>query len=61
MRVTQLRDELVNNFNDLKAGKINPKEAKEFANVAGKILSSAKLELSYNVSRNYDKKIDFLE
>lgn len=58
---TDLRNAMLEVFNDLKKGKIGIRESKERANVAGKILSSAKLQLEYNAYTKSDAKIDFLE
>jgi len=43
------------------SGLIGIREAKERANLAGKVLASAKLELEYNAYIKANKKIDFLE
>jgi hypothetical protein len=59
--VKQLRDELILTYENLKAGKMGIREAKEYANVCGKIMSSAKLELMYNVYVKSGNKIPFLE
>lgn len=62
MQVTELRNELVNIFEDLKAGRIDPKHAAELNNTAGKILSSAKAELAYHALRGTEcPVIAFLE
>ncbi|MCZ2339243.1 MAG: hypothetical protein LC127_13840 [Chitinophagales bacterium] len=59
--VKELRDELINSFNDLKSGKIKAKDAKELTNISGKILMSAKIELDYNKYLDRKEVIDFLE
>ena len=61
MNVKELRNELVQLFNELKEDKVDIKKAKEMTNTAGKILSSAKLELMYNQTTNQNKTIEFLE
>lgn len=59
--ITELRLDLMNVYSALKDGDIGLREAKERANVAGKILSSAKLQLEYNAYTKSDAKIPFLE
>lgn len=59
--VTTLRKRLVELYNDLELGRIKTSEAKELANVAGKILNAAKVELEYNALLGINKKIDFLD
>ena len=61
MKVKELRNELISVFNNLKKGEIKQSDAKEFANVAGKIISTAKLEIEYNKIMGTKSKIDFLE
>lgn len=56
-----LRTDLVNVYNELRNGTINKGTAKEIANVAGKILSSAKTQLDYNKWVKNESKIDFFE
>jgi len=59
--VKELRDELIDVFDELKNGKIGLREAKERTNTAGKILNSAKLELEYNAYTKTQRIIPFLE
>jgi hypothetical protein len=61
MNVKNLRDSLIESFEQLKSGKLKPKEAKELTNMAGKIILSAKTELDYNKYMKQDRKIDFLD
>lgn len=58
--VTALRNELADVFDQLKAGQIKPKEAGELANVAGKMINSAKVQLEYYALRKEAPTIDFL-
>ena len=58
--VKTLRDDLLETFDKLHDGKIGLGQAKELANVAGKVLSSAKLQLEYNKYSQSKSKIDFL-
>jgi len=61
MNVTELREQLVDVFNKLRAKEIGVSEAKELANVAGKIVSSAKTQLEYNRYCGSKNSIKFLE
>jgi len=58
---TQLRDELLVVFDQLQSGAIKPKDAKELANVAGKIINSAKVQLEYHALRKTTPDIPFLD
>ena len=55
-----VRKELSQVFQDLKDGKIDVKEAAEFANLAGKIINSAKVQIEYLAVTKQTQKIDFL-
>lgn len=57
----ELRIELSEMFNKLKAGEIHPKEAAEFANLAGKMISSAKVQVAYYDLRGETPSIGFLD
>ncbi len=54
-----MRNELINTFEKLREGEIGLSEAKQLANVAGKIFSSAKLQLEYNRYAQSKAKIAF--
>lgn len=58
--VTQLRDQLSEVFADLRAGNIEYKNAAELANLAGKMISSAKTQLEYYAQREETPNIPFL-
>jgi|TARA_R110000751_G_scaffold16055_4_gene51286 hypothetical protein len=59
--VNELRDELGETFDGLVSGSVHPKVAKEIANVAGKMINSAKVQLDYHALRQEKKtKITFL-
>ena len=59
---TTLRHDLQDCYNQLREGKIGLREAKEYANLAGKLINSAKAQLDYNVTIGKpDKAIDFFE
>lgn len=56
-----LRDELATVFERLKAGEIKPGEAAEMANIAGKMINSAKAQIEYYALRKEAPRINFLE
>lgn len=57
----ELRQELALIFEKLKAGEIKPGEAAELANLAGKMISSAKVQVEYYAMRKEEPTIAFLE
>ena len=57
----ELRTELANTFAQLKAGTIKPGEAAELANLAGKMIGSAKVQVEYYALRKEAPTIAFLE
>ncbi len=56
-----LREQLAEVFSQLKAGAMKPGEAAELANVAGKMIASAKVQVEYYALRKEAPKIAFLE
>ena len=56
-----LRDELAQTFAQLKSGEIKPSEAAELANLAGKMIASAKVQVEYFALRKESPRIAFLE
>lgn len=58
--VEALRDELATVFAGLKAGTIKPSEAAELANLAGKMINSAKVQVEYYALRKEPPTIPFL-
>lgn len=58
---SDLRHELGLVFDQLRAGLIKPQEASELANVAGKMISSAKVQVEYYGLRKLATRIAFLE
>ena len=46
--VLDLRNDLLEVYQDLKTGKLGINEAKQSANIAGKILATAKVQMEYN-------------
>jgi hypothetical protein len=61
MNILELRNDLIESYEQLKGGKMSLRDAKERANLAGKIMGSAKLQLEYNVYAKRQTKIKFLE
>lgn len=59
--VNELRVQLSSVFQQLKNGEIKPKEAAELANLAGKMINSAKVQVEYYTLRKETPRIDFLE
>lgn len=59
--ITTLRDELMNVFRDLKAGKIEPKVAAEMNNTAGKVINTVRAELQYAELKQQIPNIGFME
>ena len=57
----ELRAELALTFAKLKAGEIKPSEAAELANLAGKMIGSAKVQVEYYALRKEQPRIDWLE
>lgn len=58
---SELRAELAQVFAKLKAGEIKPGEAAELANLAGKMIASAKVQVEYYALRNEPPEIGFLK
>lgn len=60
--VTDLRNDLIEVYKETKSGETDNQTAQVLANIAGKIIKSACLELSYNQFKKYSKKkVKFLE
>lgn len=57
---SELRNELAETFAQLKAGAIKPSEAAELANLAGKMIASAKVQVEYAALRKDMPVIEFL-
>ena len=57
----ELRAELSQTFAQLKAGEIKPSEAAELANLAGKMIGSAKVQVEYYALRKEAPRIEWLE
>lgn len=61
MNVLELRNQMIEIFSDLQNKKLSKSEANSLANVSGKILKSASLELDYKKYTGNKNKIHFLE
>ena len=61
MTAKQLRDELAGVFSELKQGKADIRRATELANIAGKMIQSAKAQLEHARLREEKPDIDFLK
>jgi hypothetical protein len=59
--IEELRNDLLEVYNNLKKGSIGIREAKEQNNTADKIMKSASLQLKYNIHKNSKARILFLE
>ena len=57
----ELRSNLADVFQQLKTGTINPAEAAELANLAGKMINSAKVQVEYYALRKEAPTIQFLQ
>lgn len=58
--IAEIRDELVQVFQDLRSGKMEAKDAVEINNTAGKIISSLKVQIAYHALRQEAPEIAFL-
>lgn len=58
--VEELRKHLSSVFSELRAGTIKPGEAAELANIAGKMINSAKVQVEYYALRKEAPVIAFL-
>jgi hypothetical protein len=59
--VSELRDQLSQVFADLRGGTIKHNDASELANIAGKMINSAKVQLDYYAHIQSKNKIPFLD
>ena len=58
--MNELRNELSEVFAGLRNGSIQPSEAAEMSNVAGKMINSAKVQIEYYALRKEQPTINFL-
>jgi hypothetical protein len=61
MNITELRNDLLEVYAKLRSGEIEIKDAKEINNTAGKIISSAKVQLEYSGLRGEKPEIEFFK
>jgi hypothetical protein len=59
--INDVRDQLSIIFNELREGEIKPNEADSLANIAGKMIASAKVQLDYYALTKTRPEIYFLE
>jgi hypothetical protein len=59
--VSELRDQLSQVFAELRSGAIKAKDASELANIAGKLINSAKVQIEYYALRKDKPSIPFLD
>lgn len=57
----ELRNQLSATFEQLKNGGIKPNEAAELANIAGKMIGSAKVQVEYYALRKEQPRIKWLD
>lgn len=59
--ISALRSDLLKVYQDLRARKMELKEAKQIALIANTVVSSAKVQVKYNELMKSTKAIEFLE
>lgn len=59
--VSELRDSLSQVYAELRSGAIKAKDAAELANLAGKMINSAKVQVEYHALRKDKPSIPFLD
>jgi hypothetical protein len=59
--MTEFRNELLDIWEDSKKGLIRPADLKEKANMAGKVIATAKVQLEQSVFLKDNKGVDFLK
>jgi hypothetical protein len=59
--MTELRDQMLDVFEDSKKNLIRPADLKEKANLLGKVIQSAKVQLEQSVYLKDNKGVDFLK
>ena len=61
INVRDLRDDLLQMYMDCRDGRIGLSQGKTESSIAGKILSSAKIQMEYNKFTSSSSKVQFLE
>jgi hypothetical protein len=59
--ITEMRNSLADNYEQMKSKKMELKEGRELSNAAGKIINTLKVELEYNAQLGLKKEIKFLQ
>jgi hypothetical protein len=59
--ITDLRNNLAEVFVSLRSGKTELDEAEVLANVAGKMINSARTQIEYSIARNEKPYVPFLK
>ena len=59
--IEELRDELLDVFENLRTGKMEIGDAKEINNTAGKVIASVKVQLEYALLRRESPSLPFLK
>jgi len=59
--IVELREDLLSIYDNLREGKLGTDEVKQAANVAGKIISTAKSQMEYNKMIQSKSRIPFME
>jgi len=59
--ITSLRNDLLELYQKARTSKCDHKELNSVVNAAGKIMSSAKIQIKYQAHRGQNKAIPFLE
>jgi hypothetical protein len=61
INITDVRDQLLEVFDGLRAGTVDIKNAVEINNTAGKIINTAKVQIAYSALRGEAPYIPFLD
>lgn len=59
--INDLREQLLHTFTELQSGALDRKDAAELANLSGKVINSAKVQLEYYSLRKEKPVLRFLE
>jgi len=59
--IEDVRNEMIETYDDLKCAKIGMQDAKVRATLTGRMISSAKVQMEYNKMTGNDKPIKFLK
>jgi hypothetical protein len=59
--ISSLIDDLKKVYEEARNGELKLKDARDIANVAGKIIKASSVKLDYNKYKNSDEEIDFLK